>query len=1015
MIGQTISHYKILEKLGEGGMGVVYKAHDTKLDRAVALKFLPHYLTSDAGEKERFYHEARAASALMHPNVAVIFEIDEFENQVFLSMELVDGKTLKKFVDQDSLPMRKVLDVAIQAAEGLAAAHEKGVVHRDIKSDNIMITPKGQVKIMDFGLAKVKGATKLTKAGSTLGTAAYMSPEQAQGEEVDHRSDIFSFGVVLYELLTTKLPFRGEHQAALMYSLIHEEPQPIARFNEKVTPDLERIVLKALAKEKDERYQHVDDMLADLRRERKNLEYARAGYATTSTIIQPAPSVASAHSMPPAQSTSAGQAVPPPPLKSGKGLLRYLLPASGVVVVVALLVIFNPFNFQIGTQKSSASPDKSSLAVMYFQNIPDPEDKDHTADMLADLLITALSQTKGLEVISRERLMDIQKEFQADSRSITPEMATRVAQRAGVTTMLFGSILQKEPAMAVTFRLIDVKSGNILGSQRLAGFSPDKIFSLVDTIAFMVTDNLKIQTAGPGEGASVASVTTKSPEAYRSYVEGIELNDRFYTAEAEAAFKRAIELDSTFAMAYAGLASVNLSSLSKKELDEALKKAYSLSGNVTERERLGIQSAYAATIERDIPRAISLLETLLQKYPRQQRAYLVLANNYGLLKQHEKAIDVYRRGLQVDSLDKNIWNALAYAYTLLGRREEAFQAIDRYLQLAPAEANPYDSKGDIYAMFDRADSAMIWWGKATTFRADFPSVGKMARLAFVRRDEASTEKYARLFIASNGEAGKLIGERFPIFRLVRDGKLSEARKRFLESLASHRALKLQQFIVGDLMEIAVLDYELGDSRAMVDHAAERTGLLRKDEENVVFGRWVLALAFAKAGKPQMARQITDSLKDVIGKGIASNSMYEFGMALLAFEEGDYDRALGFFESESKSGYPNHAPNYFHAVCRLKTGHVKEAVAEFDLLSRSAPIEFELYDNPQLAMAEYRIPIGAVKAHYWLGVAYEQQGQKDKAVKSYETFLDIWKNADFKSPEIADAKARLSKLKGMASN
>lgn len=277
MIGQTISHYKISEKLGEGGMGVVYKAHDTTLDRVVALKFLPHYLTSDPTEKERFYHEARAASSVLHPNVAVIFEINEHDGQVFIAMEYVEGKTLKLVVAQEPLSIKKVLDIAIQVSDGLSAAHEKGIVHRDIKSDNIMLTPKGQAKIMDFGLAKMKGAAKLTKTGSTVGTAAYMSPEQAEGEEVDHRSDIFSFGVVLYELLTSKLPFRGEYHAALMYSIVNEEPPPIARFNEKAGDDLQRIVSKALAKDREERYQHADDMLADLRRERKALEYVRTG------------------------------------------------------------------------------------------------------------------------------------------------------------------------------------------------------------------------------------------------------------------------------------------------------------------------------------------------------------------------------------------------------------------------------------------------------------------------------------------------------------------------------------------------------------------------------------------------------------------------------------------------------------------------------------------------------------------------------------------------------------------
>ncbi|MCJ7578614.1 MAG: serine/threonine protein kinase, partial [candidate division Zixibacteria bacterium] len=235
MIGKTISHYKILEKLGEGGMGVVYKAQDTKLDRIVALKFLPQHLTSDPVEKERFVHEAKAASALNHPNVTTIYEIDEFEGQMFIVMEYCEGKTLKQIIEKETLSVRKVLDIGIQICEGLVVAHEKGIVHRDIKSANIMLTPRGQVKIMDFGLAKLKGGTKLTQTRSTLGTAAYMSPEQAQGEEVDQRSDVFSFGVVLYELLTGRLPFEGEHQAAIIYSIINEEPQSVARFNNQVS------------------------------------------------------------------------------------------------------------------------------------------------------------------------------------------------------------------------------------------------------------------------------------------------------------------------------------------------------------------------------------------------------------------------------------------------------------------------------------------------------------------------------------------------------------------------------------------------------------------------------------------------------------------------------------------------------------------------------------------------------------------------------------------------------------
>jgi serine/threonine protein kinase len=266
MVGQVISHYRILEKLGEGGMGVVYKAQDTKLDRMVALKFLPKHLLCDEEAKTRFVHEAKAASVLNHSNITTIHEIDEVEGECFICMEYIEGKSIKEVIKEKGFSIEEILKIAIQVCEGLAAAHEKGIVHRDIKSDNIMLTPRGQVKIMDFGLAKLKGATKLTTTGTTLGTLQYMSPEQAQGKEADHRSDIFSFGVVLYEMITGQLPFQGEHEAAIIYSIINETPEPLARYKANVPEGLQRLVEKAMEKNTEMRYQHVDDMLIDLRR-----------------------------------------------------------------------------------------------------------------------------------------------------------------------------------------------------------------------------------------------------------------------------------------------------------------------------------------------------------------------------------------------------------------------------------------------------------------------------------------------------------------------------------------------------------------------------------------------------------------------------------------------------------------------------------------------------------------------------------------------------------------------------
>src|SRR4030066_260142 len=464
MIGKTISHYKILDKLGEGGMGVVYKAQDTKLDRTVALKFLPPHVASNPEEKQRFFQEARSASALNHPNITVIYEIDEADGQVYIAMEYIEGKTLKKLVEKETLPLKKVLDVAIQACDGLAAAHKKGMGHRDIKSDNIMVTSEGQVKITDFGLAKFRGQARITQLGTTLGTAAYMSPEQASGEEIDQRSDIFSFGVVLYEMLTGRLPFQGEHQAAVIYSILNEEPQPVARFNNKISADLERIVAKALSKDKEERYQHVDDLQADLRREKKSLEYLRTGQVTTAFT-------------------------PPKPKRK---LLPILIPGSIVIALAVLFFIFQPFKVEIGTEQRALAQE-NSLAIMYFENLVDRGDKNRTGEIVTNLLITDLSESKYVQVVSSQRLYDILKLLgQEGAKVIDRSKATQIAEKAGSKWMLLGSILQTEPEIILTSQLVEVKSGNVVASQRIQGQPGENIFAMVDKLSAELRQDLTL-------------------------------------------------------------------------------------------------------------------------------------------------------------------------------------------------------------------------------------------------------------------------------------------------------------------------------------------------------------------------------------------------------------------------------------------------------------------------------------------------------------------------------------------
>ena len=370
MIGRTISHYKIIEKLGEGGMGVIYLAEDTKLERKVAIKFLPHYISINSEERERFKIEAKAAAALNHPNIATVHAIEESEDEMFIVMEYIDGVELKDKIKSGPLPIEEAINIATQIAEGLEVAHKNGIVHRDIKSQNIMITGDGKVKIMDFGLAKIKGGTQVTKIGTTIGTVAYMSPEQSRGQDVDHRTDIWSLGVVLYEMLTGQLPFKGDYEQAIIYSILNEEPESVIGLRTGVPVVIEKIINKCLQKDLSSRYKQADELLVELRQINKESD-TRELLSTTG--------------------------IKPVSQKTKKR--SFLIP--GIAAIVILLIIAG--YFFIGNEPEST--ERLPIAVTDFIN----QTNEPELDGLSGMLITALEQSRKLAVVTRSRMFDISR------------------------------------------------------------------------------------------------------------------------------------------------------------------------------------------------------------------------------------------------------------------------------------------------------------------------------------------------------------------------------------------------------------------------------------------------------------------------------------------------------------------------------------------------------------------------------------------------------------------------------
>jgi serine/threonine protein kinase/Tfp pilus assembly protein PilF len=969
MIGKNISHYKILEKLGEGGMGVVYKAQDIQLQRLVALKFLPPHVSDNAEEKARFIHEAQSASALNHPNVTTIHGIEESPEGLFIVMEYVEGRTLKQIIEKEMLSIKKVLDIGIQICEGIAMAHEKGVIHRDIKSDNIMVTPRGQVKIMDFGLAKLKGAPKLTSTGSTLGTAAYMSPEQAQGEEVDQRSDIFSFGVVLYELLTGQLPFKGEHQAAIVYSIINEEPQPVARFNNQVSAKLEDIVFKALAKDKEERYQHIDDLLADLRRERKSLEYVK----TTQIPV----------TMPP---------------KPKKKLLPFIIPASIVFIIALIFLVLKPFKFEIGTEKK-ASAEENTLAIMYFDNMIDREDKGRLGEIVTNLLITSLSESQYMRVVSSQRLYDILKLMGKEgAKVIDKNVASEVANKANAKWMVLGSIVQVEPRMVITTQLVDVKSGQVKTSQRIMGETKEDVFSLVDTLAAGIKKDLSLPVQGQMEiSRPVADVSTHSPEAYRYYLEGVDYCYKFYFSEAEKSFNKALELDSTFAMAYLRLADLK----GGEEKKRLAAKAVEYSDKVSQKERYYIK-AMEAYVSGNDAQYLKWLQKLTEGYPEEKEAYLWLGGEYGHLRQPKQAIRCYHKAIEIDPLYKMAYNSLAYAYDQMGDFDKSIWAINKYISLAPDEANPYDSRADLYAYNGKLDQAIESYKKALEIKPDYyVSRFKLGDMYVFKKDYAQAESCFEVLSSSNEKLLRSGGRLALVLVPLYQGKFEDALRVLDDAIAGDRMEQVEGETNAYKHFVKAYIYEEQKKMALALKEAEAgMAIIKKAKPNdPVYGRDGYAYFLVKSGRIAEAEELTRALKkDLEGKDSTLMNSYWVTLSEIEKAKGDTSMALSYLERVYKdSPTPSFYLRFYLAEIYLKKGRLDEAVSELEkALSR--------YDDNRVWATT------AVKAYYLLGLAYEKSGWNKKAIEKYEEFLDIWKDADPGIPEVEDAKERLKKLR-----
>lgn len=956
--GKSFGPYEIIEHIGAGGMGDVYLAKDTRLERSIALKILPEKLATDRERMRRFVLEAKSASALNHPNIITIYEIGKADETHFIATEYIEGDTLRERLKGSHLKLKPTLEVVIQIAAALDAAHRVGIVHRDVKPENVMVRPDGLVKLLDFGIAKLtetlnetdlEGSTVIkaqTGSGMIIGTAAYMSPEQARGQTVDARSDIFSFGVMLYEMLSGSPPFEGANAIETIGLILNKEPIPLSRRTPEAPQEIERIINKTLRKDREERYQTAKDLLIDLKDLHRDLEFQNKLERTAAAE----PEEARMQFVHTATGDIAPHATSSAEYIVGKIKYHKWVAALGLVpVIIASTALFLFFN------RSPVLTEKDTILLADFVNTTGDEVFDLT---LRQALAVQLGQTPFLNIYPENRIQETLRLMnrKPDER-ITRDVAREICERSGIKAMLLGSIASLGSNYVITLEVLNPRTGEALAREQFEAASKELVLGKLGEAATKLREKLgeSLQTIEKFD-ASVEQATTSSLEALRAFSIGQQTQMAGKNDESIPFHQRAIELDRNFASAYKNLGEAYFFSGQRDRAAEPFTKAFELRERVSEREKFNITARYYQHVVGDVDKTGETLQLWKQTYPRQWNPRFDLASYYNDVGQHERAVEEAREAIKLNLDGLLPYSQLASAFAKLNRFEEAKAALEEG----------------------------IAHGQSIYVRA------LLYRIAFIQGDRATMQlQIDGARGTQNEEAMHYEEAKTAMF----NGQVSRAEKSIRNAIELAEGRNARDVISQTYAEFAIWNSLFGNCKQTKKLIGDAFSMSR-GEETLNGG-----IALAVCGEIDQARSVVDEFSKRQSRDLTSIPVLPEMRAAIAISGNAPAKAIELLETtrilERGFGIPGRT-TYLRGIAYLRQKAGTEAMNEFQkILDRRG----QFATSPLFPLAQLGLARAAAIA-----------GDTTKSRQAYQDFFAIWKDADPDIPILIEAKQEYEKLK-----